>query len=482
MAPVSSDTKVNSLTQKDCLMPKTCKVREIKPLETGFLDVEDSKNLAIVEHYTKYELPIKGQGTISFTFSPTGPFRIVLNSTTKQSRGKSPVIVLEVGENMALIRNRNDNEAASIVHRETNPEAFLFPGRTESFWLSFNKKNRQVRYGKGFMTPYLCLLTATLTSTDTTTGKAYDWGQIKNVAFCSTNGIGSQTLKPDMIEHHLWPLPVTQDLAPIIIQHDQVTLDDIANNTSTVIGNLPPVCQRLYANVAGPSISLNTKYFPDMDKAINHSIITPKSICYEMLKSKAIKALRKELGDKIPDDHDPSNSDSPHHTSYLEKYKLTYLRVTLGEDQGDSPGAPFVLEIWPGGHESPIHSHSKCYAIIKVLHGEISCQYFAGLKPWLRNYYKQAKLVEGQVTWLSPELYQTHRLVNQSPPGSMCATIQCYGYGPEDTEHYEKFDSVDYITGEISGFAPSSDWLFLTFKKQLLEEWEAHKAIQGKSN
>ena len=44
----------------------------------------------------------------------------------------------------------------------------------------------------------------------------------------------------------------------------------------------------------------------------------------------------------------------------------TYLRVTLGQSVGNSPGIPYVLEIWPSGHYSPIHNHGGCNAVIKV--------------------------------------------------------------------------------------------------------------------
>ena len=47
------------------------------------------------------------------------------------------------------------------------------------------------------------------------------------------------------------------------------------------------------------------------------------------------------------------------------------MRVTLGTHRGFSPGIPYVLEIWPGGCESPIHNHGNAYAVIKVLHGAI---------------------------------------------------------------------------------------------------------------
>lgn len=35
-------------------------------------------------------------------------------------------------------------------------------------------------------------------------------------------------------------------------------------------------------------------------------------------------------------------------------------------------GIPFVLEIWPAGHNSPIHNHGNAYGIVRMLHGDIT--------------------------------------------------------------------------------------------------------------
>ncbi len=35
-------------------------------------------------------------------------------------------------------------------------------------------------------------------------------------------------------------------------------------------------------------------------------------------------------------------------------------------------GIPFVLEIWPAGHSSPIHNHGNAYGIVRMLHGDIT--------------------------------------------------------------------------------------------------------------
>jgi len=83
------------------------------------------------------------------------------------------------------------------------------------------------------------------------------------------------------------------------------------------------------------------------------------------------------------------------------------LRIALGENNGNSPGIPYVLEIWPAGHFSPIHSHANAEAIIKVLHGGYSSAPLSlPLKP-----LQWSNLLG--VVWISPNLNQIHQLMNQ---------------------------------------------------------------------
>jgi hypothetical protein len=51
--------------------------------------------------------------------------------------------------------------------------------------------------------------------------------------------------------------------------------------------------------------------------------------------------------------------------------KQSYLRVSVGLERGCSPGIPYVLEIWPAGHFSPVHNHGNAFGIVRILHGSI---------------------------------------------------------------------------------------------------------------
>jgi len=216
-------------------------------------------------------------------------------------------------------------------------------------------------------------------------------------------------------------------------------MEIIARNSASVIDDLPAACQRLYANVAGPGINLTPADFPEFAEAIQYSIVTPGGLC------------NKKLAEKDP--------------------LFGYLRVTLDSNMGDSPGQPYVLEIWPAGNGSPIHDHGSACAVIKVLHGQIRVSWFSALSPEINNPWGSTIANAGDVTFLTPDYYQIHQLFNPAPKigGGFCATIQCYRYPDDDLQHYEYFDYVE--DGSIKQFLPDSDWGYLAFKQAIQQEW-----------
>jgi uncharacterized cupin superfamily protein len=174
-------------------------------------------------------------------------------------------------------------------------------------------------------------------------------------------------------------------------------------------------------------------------KAIEYSIATPGCWCYERLKEKA-----NEFG----------------------RAAETYLRITLGENNGESPGIPYVMEIWPPGHFSPIHNHGGSSAVVRVLNGEINVSLYAFLGA--QQEFAEAAFKKGDVTWISPTLNQVHQLKNVR--GETCITIQCYMYETSDTKHYDYFDYLD-MDYKVQKFEPDSDMDFLTFKQTIRAEW-----------
>jgi uncharacterized cupin superfamily protein len=240
--------------------------------------------------------------------------------------------------------------------------------------------------------------------------------------------------------------PITEYIPLLVKNTDDLTMNDIAKATFLPKSTLSSVSQQMYDCISGKKFILNDKDFPEFSKAIQHSIVTPGLWCYRTLQRKAT-----EFGDK-------PNLDE------------TYIRITLGQNNGESPGIPYVMEIWPIGHYSPIHSHSEADAIIRVLHGSINvtlypylCYDNDGIRP-----FGHADFNKDDITWISPTLNQTHQLKNVS--NDVCVTIQCYMYEQDDKAHYDYFDYLD-ANGDKKQYEPDSDMDFTTFKDLMLLEF-----------
>ena len=144
------------------------------------------------------------------------------------------------------------------------------------------------------------------------------------------------------------------------------------------------------------------------------------------------------------------------------------MRITLGENNGESPGIPYVMEIWPVGHYSPIHSHAGADAVIRVLHGGINVTLYPYLSDKMPAPFCVTNFKEGDITWISPTLNQTHKLENIQKKDT-CITIQCYMYNENDKAHYDYFDFID-DAGEFQTYEPDSDMDFIAFKQRMREE------------
>lgn len=245
--------------------------------------------------------------------------------------------------------------------------------------------------------------------------------------------------------------PITASI-PLVVKHmDALTMDHIASAAAMPIANLPAICQKLYNCIAGKNFRLDTPDFPDFPQAIEYSIRTPGMWCYNKLLDKS-----REFNPDKPD------------------VRETYLRITLGENNGESPGIPYVMEIWPVGHYSPIHSHANASAIIRVLNGEINvslypflCAEKDGVPP-----FAAATFQKDEIAWITPTLNQTHKLLNLPTNSYTCITIQCYMYTERDTRHYDYFDYLD-ADGAQQQYEPDSDMDYLDFKALIKSEWDA---------
>jgi predicted metal-dependent enzyme (double-stranded beta helix superfamily) len=248
--------------------------------------------------------------------------------------------------------------------------------------------------------------------------------------------------------------PITRTVPLLVKNTEHLTMDCIASSTHLPKANLSIVAQKLYDCIAGKHFVLDSPDFPEFSKAIEHSIKTPGKWCYERLKEKATEF-----------DKDKPNE------------KETYLRITLNENNGESPGIPYVMEVWPVGHYSPIHNHAGASAIIRVLHGSIHVSLFPFLSGDELEPFAKAEFNQGDITWISPSLNQVHQLKNAETNKETCITIQCYMYKRDNTSHYDYFDYLD-ADGKTQQYEPDSDMEFLAFKALMKREWLELKAMK----
>jgi hypothetical protein len=371
-------------------------------------------------------LPVKGQGTVSVLItSDQRPFTI----TFKPAQGEFPAMGLSIDPGVVQLWYDGGAGRQTLKVGQGKTIGLNAEGTTEPYWLSLDSNNSRVRYGKGEMLRTLTLFEFSWAS-DAELSKVMAFP--KDLARVQVAPVAVTALE-------VLPIPVNLDPSPYIVSPDAVTMESLSFNMNSVIADLPPACQQLYATVAGRGITITPADFPEFPQAIQHSIVTPGCICYNELAKK-----------------DPA---------------FGYLRVTIDGNLGDSPGQPYVLEIWPAGNGSPIHNHGRACAIIHVLFGQIEVSLFPALSPSILAPWGKVTFKTGDVTFLTPDYYQIHQLQNPLPRGAeFCATIQSYRYPDTDHVHYEYFDYID--GNQIKQFTPDSDWTYLEFKRLIQQEWK----------
>lgn len=239
--------------------------------------------------------------------------------------------------------------------------------------------------------------------------------------------------------------PLTANPSPFVLDSDKATLNIIDKGLYIFSSELPPAAKVLYDTVKKCELDMEFEMGVStvrLSDAIRFSINTEGALLNSTLKKKA------------------------------------YLRITMGKGMGESPGIPYVLEIWPKGARSPIHNHGAVCAVIKVLFGTIQSGIYNKVTSSVldtRGNFKPRELLKfnafkNEVTWMSPEWYQTHQLRNVSD--DYCATVQCYRYDDKDDIQWNQFDFVKDENGEVGNFFPNTDFTFGELRDRVLKEWE----------
>jgi mannose-6-phosphate isomerase-like protein (cupin superfamily) len=383
------------------------------------------RRVTIREAIPDLSLIVHGQGILSFTHTDTNKPCVIyfydkdcVNGVKVEFTHKN-VLVFQLPGLFPLIDTRNHGGLSE------NPDA--------TYWLSLDSQNQTLYAGIGEARIETYIYTYKFSKEFLEKNKAF----LESIVYIRIKDKATQPLR-------LIRDPITRSVPLLIKNTDELTMSDIAGGTIMPSANLSTMGQKLYRCISGRRFLLDDREFPEFSKAIEYSIATPGCWCNTTLKKKATEF----------------NKDKPNLAE-------TYLRITLGQNNGESPGIPYVMEIWPAGHYSPVHNHGGSDAVIRVLHGSIQVSLFpylaASEPPFAITNFK-----EGDITWISPTLNQIHQLKNVEKKA--CVTIQCYMYENEDTTHYDYFDYID-DAGKIDPYEPDSDMDFLEFKALMREEW-----------
>lgn len=383
----------------------------------------------------KIELIVKGQGTFAFKNAKSKNFYIQF----KFGKNRLSFKVNKDHAELLLLRNNVEHSIRKYKHIQIDPAPKAL------YWFSLDALTKRIKFGIGEVRNDLTLLDQKLGSKLIKKASSKPIKKIQSKLF----NVDAFFISDNITPIQLYRDPVVYDPSLKIKKTDEITIEDIARNNYVIPSDLTESCQKLYNNISGDNFNLNTSDFPDFVDAIEASIRNPNGWCFKTLRAKA-----KEFGE--------------------ENIEETYLRITLGANQGESPGIPYVIEIWPPNHYSPIHNHGNANAIIRVLHGEINVALYPMLSSYHCTPFKKATFREGEITWISPRYNQFHKLHNINTDGPSCITIQCYLYAQDNIEHYKYFD---YLNDKetIEQFTPNSDADYLQFKKIIRKEWKKVK-------
>jgi len=339
-----------------------------------------------------------------------------------------------------------------------------------TYWLSYDRDNMIIKYGKGYAMEETTLLICDFSEGVTTAEKLAKKRKQWSVFF----GIYDPTRKDaiillyrtpsDIAKHedrtvkageaagfiHMEALievrkfPLVANPSPFVLDATRATLNIIDKGLYTFSSELPTACKVLYDTMVKCELDLEFEMGVSevrLSDAVRYSINTEGGILNKTLKTK------------------------------------NYLRITMGKGRGESPGIPYVLEFWPPGARSPIHNHGSVCGMIKILYGTIQNGTFNKVPSTVTDSKKKFRPQElmkfdaykDDVLWLSPEWYQTHQLRNVS--NDFCATVNCYRYDENDEIQWNLFDFVNDQNGEVGNFFPNTDFTFGEMRKLVFDEW-----------
>jgi len=446
--PITTSKVVKMQTMKSVarIKPRLGLVKRLAPVRLA----QQKQTKILNDSVNSIRLDVEGQGAASFLIPrnlDNKPFQFNLSHSinaddktdlcfSMHNDGTDDYVMFD-GQRYDVDKEAiEDGETVSLVH---------FKAEEQWAWISVDQYHQIVKIGCGNINQASTLWTIQLGEED------FRLEKIDTIYVSNVSPLKAKTE---------WA-PVVYDLPPVVKPQSVISLMDIQNKAAISIETLPAACQELYGMVSGEGITME----PMEVAAIEYSLRTPGCTLFKLL-----------AGKRKHNEFDDPNQ--------------VYIRCTLGDHLGNSPGVPYVLEIWPSGCGSPIHNHSGASAIIKVLSGVLDVTWYdpvlaagklndaTGSNDKPRQIGNTTTFVKDQVTWMDDNLYGCHRLHNN---GLMtCITIQCYQYPEEDRVHYEYFDFIEDTDDklETKQFYPTSDIDFgdmMEVVKQELDDFEDNK-------
>jgi hypothetical protein len=271
-----------------------------------------------------------------------------------------------------------------------------------TYWLSYDRDNMILKYGKGYAMEETMILSCDFSEGVKTAAdldeRRRKWSvffdifdqNTRIILYRTPSDIKKQeekTVKNGEVVSliHKVPLlklrkrPLNFNLPPLVNDVSKATLNNIDSCKYTLSSHLPPACKVLYETIRGP-LAIDMEFdlgFSDirLSDAIRRSVKTEGAKLNKMLETKE------------------------------------YLRITLGPEMGDSPGIPYVLEIWPPGAKSPIHNHADACGLVKIFFGTIQVGIFNKVPSKVlgdKNEFRSTELItlnaiKDDVLWMSPE-------------------------------------------------------------------------------
>ena len=341
--------------------------------------------------------------------------------------------------NDSRIELKNGNGSVELVSsREAGFRLLHFDSSESVIWISFSNLDRQISENNFIKFGY---------------GETLETNIIAHYTFDHKEGFKSISIdniaidsKVEVVESICLNDPFVKDFEPLIFpDKESVPIKELNKNYKTKEDH--PEFLQLYEKINKVYI---TKIVSD---AIEYSIETQGC------------ALNKKLIEK---------------SGGFGDSKTTYIRVPLGPNFGNQPGQPYVLEIWPKGHYSPIHNHGNAVALIKLLCGKLKTEWF---NPLAEENSKNPKVIKtgfinaGNIAWMTPFNYQTHKLTNEG--NSVAISIQAYAHTDSNTGkvYSETFNYIKSGDPELHHFYPNEDFSYDNLERIVLEEYTKHLEV-----